>query len=215
MRAAGGSQREAQGGNEQASTRQRSPPLQPAPVVGTLLTICGGPHLVGDSGKARERYARTLCHDQDIEMISVEDRAPKKARTEDELITFSEDDAQHVRFPHSDSLVMDVQIANMMVKMVLVDTGSSVNILYKSSLERMKLSVKDLEPCNQTIYGFSGEGLAPTGSIRLQVTAGTAPVNRTLLTTFIVVDCPSTYNAIIGRPISVDLQPLPRYGTWP
>ena len=61
----------------------------------------------------------------------------------------------------------------MIVKRVLVDTGSSVNIVYKSSLERMKLSVKDLEPCNQTIYGFSGEGLAPTGSIRLPNTAGT------------------------------------------
>ena len=96
VRAAGGSPQEAQGGNEQAPARQRLPPLQPAPVAGTLLTIYGGPHLPGDSGKARERYARTLRHDQDIEMMSVEDRAPKKARTEEELITFSEDDAQHV-----------------------------------------------------------------------------------------------------------------------
>ena len=54
-------------------------------------------------------------------MMSVEDRAPKKARTEEELITFSDDDTQHVRFPHSDPLVMDVQISNMMVKRVLVD----------------------------------------------------------------------------------------------
>ena len=96
-----------------------------------------------------------------------------------------------MRFPHSNLLVVDVQITNMMVKKVLVDTGSSVNILYKSSLERMKLSIKDLEPCNQTIYGFFGEGLAPIGSIRLPVTVGTALANRTLLTTFIVVDCPS------------------------
>ena len=93
-----------------------------------------------------------------------------------------------------------------MVKRVLVDTGSLVNILYKSSLERMKLSVNDLEPCNQTIYGFSGEGLTPTGSIRLPVTAGTAPTIRTLLTTFIVVDCPSAYNVVIGTPILVDLR---------
>ena len=57
----------------------------------------------------------------------------------------------------------------------------------------------------QTIYGFSGEGLAPTGSIRLPITAVTTPMNKTLLTTFIVVDCPSAYNAIIGWPILVDL----------
>ena len=101
---------------------------------------------------------------------------------------------------------MDVQIANMLVKRVLVDTRSSVNNLYKSSLERMNLSVQDLEPCNQTIYGFFGEGLTPTGSIRLLVTTSTAPTNRTLLTTFIVVDFPLAYNAVIGRPILVDLQ---------
>ena len=77
-------------------------------MAGTLLTICGGPHLAGDSGKARERYARTLRHDQDIEMLNVEEQTPKKARTEEELITFSELDAQHVRFPHSDPLVVDV-----------------------------------------------------------------------------------------------------------
>ena len=55
------------------------------------------------------------------------------------------------------------------------------------------------------VYGFSGEGLAPTGLIKLPVTTGTAPATRTLLATFVVVDCPSAYNAVIGRPILVDL----------
>ena len=32
------------------------------------------------------------------------------------------------------------------------------------------------------------------------------PATRTLLATFVVVDCPSAYNAIIGRPILVDLR---------
>ena len=53
---------------------------------------------------------------------------------------------------------------------------------------------------------FPGKGLAPTGSIRLPVTARTVPANRTLLTTFIVVDCPSADNVVIGRPILVDLR---------
>ena len=141
-------------------------------------------------------------------MMTVEDRAQKKARSEKGEITFSDNDSQHVRFPHSDPLVVDIQMANMMVRRILVDTGSSVNILYKSTLERMKLSVKDLEPCNQTIYGFSGEGLAPAGMIKLPVTTGTAPASRTLLATFVVVDCPSAYNAVIGRPILVELRAI-------
>ncbi|XP_062114478.1 uncharacterized protein LOC133825568 [Humulus lupulus] len=90
--------------------------------------------------------------------------------------------------------------------MVLNDTGGSVNILCKSSMERMKLLVQDLEPCNHTIYGFTKEGLTPAGSIRLLVTTGTTPGNRTILATFIVVNFPSAYNVVIGRPILVDLQ---------
>ena len=49
-------------------------------------------------------------------MLNIEERTPKKARIEEEVITSSELDAQHVRFPHLDPLVMDVQIANMMVQ---------------------------------------------------------------------------------------------------
>ena len=79
------------------------------------------------------------------------------------------------------------------VKRVLVDTGSSVNILYKSSLERMSLLSKDLEPYNQTIYGFSEEGMKPTGMIRLPITIGTIPLGKTVLASFIVVDWPSVY----------------------
>ena len=70
----------------------------------------------------------------------------------------------------------------------------------------MYLSVKDLVPCNQTIYGFSGEGLVSTGIIRLPITVGTAQACQALLATFIVVDCPSAYNVVIGRPILVDLR---------
>ena len=136
----------------------------------------------------------------------VDSHASKKPLLEEECIIFTEQDAKHVHFSHSDPLVMEMQIANMIVKRVLVDTGSSVNILYKSSLERMGLSSKDLEPCNQTIYGFSGEGMTPSRMIRLPITAGTLPLSRTVLANFIVVDCPSAYNVVIGRPILVELR---------
>lgn len=85
-----------------------------------------------------------------------------------------------------------MQIANMIVKRVLVDTGISVNILYRSSLEKMDLSNQNLESCNQTIYGFSGEGTMLSGMIKFPITAGTLPLSKTMLAKFIVMDCPST-----------------------
>ena len=137
--------------------------------------------------------------------MAVDSHVSKKPRLEEECIIFTEQDAQHVHFLHSDPLVVEMQTANMIVKRVLVHTGSSMNILYKSSLERMGLSSKDLEPCNQTIYGFSGEGVTPSGMIRLPITAGRLPRSRTVLANFIVVDFPSAYNVLMGRPILVEL----------
>jgi hypothetical protein len=40
----------------------------------------------------------------------------------------------------------------------------------------------------------------PTGTIALRLTAGSAPKEKTVMVDFLVVDRPSAYNAIVGRP---------------
>lgn len=90
--------------------------------------------MAGQRSKALERYARTLRHEQDAEMMDVDSLVSKRPRVEEECIIFTEQDAQHFHFQHSDPQVVEMQIDNMIVKRVLVDTDSSVNILYKSSL---------------------------------------------------------------------------------
>ena len=137
--------------------------------------------------------------------MAVEERPPKNPRYESESLTFTEDDARHVRYPHNDPLVIIVQIENMKVKRCLVDTGSSVNIIYKSSFERMKLSINDLKPCSQVIYEFTGEGLSPAGTIKLPVTTRYDPKHETVMTEFLIVDCSSAYNVVIGRPLLTTL----------
>ena len=88
--------------------------------------------------------------------MAVEEQSTINPKYESETLTFTEDDARHVRYPHNDPLVLTIKIANARVKRFLVDTGSSVDIIYKSSLEKMKLMVKDLTPCSTVIYGFTG-----------------------------------------------------------
>ena len=179
--------------------------MEPAQTDFMLDTICGGPHLAGESNKNREKYARTLHHEVATigNCMSVEDKFP---RHPEETISFTEEDAKHVRYPHTDPLVVTVQIANMKVKRCLVDTGSSVDIIYKSSFEKMKLSVNDLKPYSQVIYGFTGEGLSPTGTMKLVVTTGDMPNHSTVMTEFLIVDCSSAYNVVIGRPLLMALQ---------
>ena len=78
--------------------------------------------------------------------------APKQQRVESQPTTFTEEDASHVQFPHNDHLVITFQLANKRVCLVLIDNKSSVNILYKMTLEKMGLLVRDLNLCNNIIH---------------------------------------------------------------
>ncbi|KAM2069287.1 hypothetical protein COP2_000869 [Malus domestica] len=46
---------------------------------------------------------------------------------------------------------------------------------------------------------FSGDIVQPLGSIHLPFTIGTYPYTATITTNLLVVDCPTTYNVILGR----------------
>lgn len=55
-------------------------------------------------------------------------------------------------------------------------------------------------PMTVPLVGFSGERGCPVGAIALPVTTRYEPTQATVMTDFIIIDKPSTYNAIIGRP---------------
>ncbi|XP_062103426.1 uncharacterized protein LOC133814488 [Humulus lupulus] len=122
----------------------------------------------------------------------------------DQVITFSKDDTQMVHFPHHDPLVIESQVSNNMVAQILMDNGSSVNIMFKSAYERIELTTSDLSSCTSTLYGFLREGLIPMGQIKLLVTLGDVPRQMFKYCTFMVVDCSSAYNAILGRSTLVE-----------
>ena len=57
-----------------------------------------------------------------------------------------------------------------------------------------------LIPTNAPLVGFGGTRVLPLGAITLSVTVGDYPKQITKDVTFLVVDCPSAYNGILGRP---------------
>ncbi|XP_077231892.1 uncharacterized protein LOC143865045 [Tasmannia lanceolata] len=83
--------------------------------------------------------------------------------------------------------------------------GSSVNVLHLGTFEEMKLAREDLGLAEYSIYGFSWASVRVSGKIDLPVSFGTYPLQKTIMTTFMVVDIPFTYSAIIGRPALRDL----------
>ncbi|GAV65606.1 LOW QUALITY PROTEIN: hypothetical protein CFOL_v3_09121, partial [Cephalotus follicularis] len=122
-----------------------------------------------------------------------------KTGGDEEVITFSEADYEGVRLPHDDPVVITLLVELFTMKRILIDSGSSADILYKHAFD-LRILVDQLKPVKTPLVGFAGETIHPLGSINLSVVAGTAPHQTQVEMTFMVVDTPSPYNAIVGRP---------------
>ena len=118
----------------------------------------------------------------------------------DTSITFSDSDIEGCQHPHDDPLVIRAVVANKTVHRVLVDNRSSVDIIFASSFDKMGIGRERMEPFNTHFRGFSGEKVLPLGSIQLILTLGDPPCQETMTARFLVVDAPSSYNMLLGRP---------------
>ncbi len=81
-----------------------------------------------------------------------------------------------------------------------MDTGSSVNILFKSTLGEMGIADLKLERTNTSLKRFGGEQLTPIGIIKLPITVGSKPFEKIVMLDFIVVEEKSPYQIMLGRP---------------
>ena len=59
-------------------------------------------------------------------------------------------------------------------------------------------TLKRLQPFKSPLVSFSGDRIYPKGIISLLVTAGTHLAQVTKQVDFFIVDCPSSYNVILG-----------------
>ncbi|KAF3518684.1 hypothetical protein DY000_02060393 [Brassica cretica] len=78
---------------------------------------------------------------------------------------------------------------------VLIDTGSSADIIFKDTLEKIGIDQSEIVKYPSPLLGLSGETTMAYGSINLAVKAGTV----TRVTEFLVVDRPASYNVIMER----------------
>ena len=89
--------------------------------------IIGGIAAAGSSKKARKTYLRM------VQSVQLTGTVPKIARREGPVIGFSEEDARHLHHPHDDALVVSMRVGDYNMHRVLVDNGSSTDILYYPS----------------------------------------------------------------------------------
>ncbi|GAV90887.1 hypothetical protein CFOL_v3_34287, partial [Cephalotus follicularis] len=104
-----------------------------------------------------------------------------------EVISFSEVDYEGVRLPHDDPVVVTLLVELFTMKRILIDRGSSVDILYKHAFDQLKILTDLLKPVKTPLVGFPGEMVHPLGSTDLSVVAGKAPRQTQVQMTFMVV----------------------------
>jgi hypothetical protein len=69
-------------------------------------------------------------------------------------ITFTEEDFRLKSAVHNDAMVIEVNIARWVIGKDLVDNGSSADILFLKTFEKMNLSQHMLDPPEYPLQGF-------------------------------------------------------------
>ena len=129
--------------------------------------ISGGFAGGGESSAARKVHLSSI---RSAEVVEVQ--AVSKLPHLDTSITFCDSDLEGCQHPHDDPLVIRAVVANKTVHRVLVDNGSSADIIFALAFDKMGIGREKMEPVSTHLRGFSGEKVLPLGSIQLVLTLG-------------------------------------------
>ncbi|XP_048502817.1 uncharacterized protein LOC125498620 [Beta vulgaris subsp. vulgaris] len=155
-----------------------------------VMVISGGFAAGGPTNRGHKNYLRELSQ----VMLTNQAKADPFPK-----IVVSEQDRGNIRTPHDDPLVVEMKIANLRVRRILIDTGSSTDIISADCLSRLKFDENELVPINHPIIGFGGGVIHPTGTVTLPVRVGDKEAGRTLFVKFLVVRDLTAYNIILRR----------------
>ena len=143
------------------------------------------------------KYSREVNRGLQINMI---EHIAKFSPQEEFEIFFTKEDLILLGDPQTDPLVIKLKIVNSKVLWVFVDTGSSEDILFLVAIRQLHIGGVYMAQVKTPLYGFKGDSIYTEGMIVLPTTFGETPTQANRIIEFLVVDKPSTYNAIIGRP---------------
>ncbi|KAK1649498.1 hypothetical protein QYE76_067303 [Lolium multiflorum] len=123
-----------------------------------------------------------------------------------------EDHAPRIEYPGRVALVVRPKVADYWLPKTLMDGGSSINILYYETFQRLGLPDSRLENAKVTFHSIvPGRKAFPIGKVTLPVTFGTHVNYRTERITFEVVNFRSPYHCVLGRQAFARFMAAPHY----
>ncbi|XP_052177663.1 uncharacterized protein LOC127791727 [Diospyros lotus] len=121
----------------------------------------------------------------------------KRSRSVDP-ISFSDSDLPG--YPtRNDPLVITAELGKWELRRILVDLGSSSEILYRQAFLGMGYEMTQLRAARVPLVGFDGEVVYSEGIIQLPLTVGKGSRTSRVMLDILVADVPSAYNMILGR----------------
>jgi hypothetical protein len=174
------------------------------PAVENVFLIFGGPTVdLSNRQRKRERH----------KVLAAEKAPPSFLDWSKDAITFvRKDHLNRIPNPGQYPLVIDPVIGNARFSKVLMDGGSSLNILYAHTLRLLGIGLDQLRPSTTSFHGVApGKRVQPLGQIDLPVWFGTPDNFRKETLTFEVVGFRGAYHAILGRPCYAKFMAVPNY----
>jgi hypothetical protein len=131
----------------------------------------------------------------------------------DQPIRFSkEDHPRKVPSPRHAPTVLKAQIGGYDISRVFMDAGIIINLIYARTLKAMSISLESLKPidcCFHEIVPRSAN--YPLVKIELDICFGNSGNFHGEKLEFEVMDWPSQYHAILGRPAFAKFMAVPHY----
>ncbi|RDX63179.1 hypothetical protein CR513_58424, partial [Mucuna pruriens] len=90
-------------------------------------------------------------------------------------------------------MVITIKVANFVVKKVLIDQGSSVNILYMSTFKHLQIHLTEIQPYHKQLVGFSGKQVDIQGYVDLLTTFDEGKSIQTISTGTKHLECHSLH----------------------
>ncbi|XP_068466481.1 uncharacterized protein [Phaseolus vulgaris] len=112
--------------------------------------------------------------------------------------------------PHdNDPVVISAVTAGRKVHRMLVDQGSSADVMFWTTFNKLQLSPDMLRPYGGCLYGFAWDQVEVRGYLELKTTFTDGTASRTESIRYLVVNASSTYNMLLGRPMLNRLGAVP------
>ncbi|KAL7600002.1 uncharacterized protein LOC111909241 [Lactuca sativa] len=157
-----GRKREKSKENCQDGHRILEKPGSPPADAKIINVISGGSNIRGTSYSQAKRHMKVSKKKEYIPQRNTMFSSEKE-------ITFDETDREGIQDRHHDKLVITLYMANHFIRRILVDGGSSVNIVLLDTLKRRNIPKLEIIKRSSALIGFSKETKHTIGEIKLPI----------------------------------------------